>query len=103
MAKELTIEFIKNFAVTKDGLLLTQTYINCRQKLQWLCKNKHMFYMSYDHVKRGLWCCFCSGHFKRTIEYAKKIAEDRDGKCLSECYESGVSLRFECKLRTHIC
>jgi len=65
-----TITFIKNFALQKGGICLSNTYINNKSKLKWKCsKCNNIWNARFDRVKSGTWCPKCNrSHGEKTIE-----------------------------------
>jgi len=68
--KKNTIEDISNFIKIKHpkAKLLSTEYIYYKTKLNLICESGHSFKLSYDHIKRGVWCSECSNCKKNTIE-----------------------------------
>ena len=63
---EDVLKFIKiNYPKAK---LLSTEYIYYKTKLNLICESGHSFKLSYDHIKRGVWCSECSNCKKNTIE-----------------------------------
>jgi len=83
-----TIEEVKKFIEEKGGVCLTPTYKNNKEKMQFMCNAcDHIWMTTFKDIKiSGHWCPKCYGLFNNSINVAKKIAESRDGKCLSEHY-----------------
>ena len=77
-----------NFAVTKNGLCLSQQYKNNKTPLEWKCNIcEHIWYARWNDIKRETsWCPKCSGCIKATIEQCKQTAIKRSGKCLDVNY-----------------
>ena len=85
-------------ANARGGECLSKEYVNGQTKLKWYCKeHDYTWWNTPNNIKRGQWCIFCSGRTKWTIESVKRIAESRDGMCLSTKYENTKSkLNFKC-------
>jgi hypothetical protein len=95
--KKYSIDFCKTIAIKREGLCLSDIYINPRKNLLWECKNGHKWYACLDSIKRGSWCRECAGLKKLTIEQAKVEAIKRNGKCLStQLVNSHSKLLWEC-------
>ena len=91
--KKLTIEHCREIGNELNWTLLSDTYINNRQKLEWQCDNGHITFCNIDLVKRAQQCLQCynmrRGDTRRgNIEECQKVAEERGGKCLSMKYVS---------------
>ena len=58
----------------------------------------HTFLMTVNAVKSAKhWCPFCAGKAPHTIEDMRKLAQIRDGKCLSSAYHGvGNKLKWQC-------
>lgn len=90
---------MQEIAKDKGGLCLSNGYVNSQTNLQWQCKEGHGWDASPGSIKAGHWCPYCTHIVRLTIEEMHRIAEEREGKCLSENYGgSHVKLRWQCKL-----
>ncbi|HQO22763.1 MAG TPA: hypothetical protein PLM72_06775 [Spirochaetota bacterium] len=59
-ARRLPFETIKRIAELNNGKLISTTYINQNEKLEWECEFGHRFNQSYEKVKyRNRWCPIC--------------------------------------------
>ena len=54
-----TIKDIQNIAISRKGKCLSTEYTNYDTKLQFECKNKHVWEASFDSLKSGRWCPKC--------------------------------------------
>lgn len=99
MLKRLTIEELNKIAVSRGGLLLSETYINQRQKLQWRCEKGHEWQACASSVKNnGSWCPVCAGRKRKTIEDMHEFARKHNGSCLSKIYKNKeTKLRWRCE------
>jgi len=101
--KRQTIEDMRELARHYDGVCLSSEYHSAKIKLQWKCKNGHVWEARPDNVKHGNWCPICSkkkAAAKRmgSILEVRTVAKERDGKCLSDKYlGNNVKLKWECK------
>lgn len=66
-----TIEFIKNQFRKEGYKLLTGDYINCSQKLDYICTDGHKHSISWDSWKQGHRCPYCCGNSKLTIDFIR--------------------------------
>jgi hypothetical protein len=97
LGKHQTIEEMKQFALSKGGKCLSETYINNRMKLKWRCSKGHEWEASPGHIRSGGWCPICAGNTILSIEEMKSIAVSRGGECLSKEYlNSRKKLKWTC-------
>jgi hypothetical protein len=94
--KKYTIDEVKEFAQTKGGECLSNTYKRARGILKWRCENHHEFNASFSNVNtNNSWCPECKKD-KQFKKY-KDLAIDRGGKCISESYDGAhLKLRWKC-------
>ena len=91
---------------------MSESYNKSSEKLTWKCK--HQNHKPWDAtygsvVNRGSWCTECgvesrthSNRNSNGLEIAKKYAESKGGKCLSEVYvKSSEKLTWKCKHECH--
>ena len=94
--------FFKKLVEDKKGKLLSNSYISAHIKMDLECEQGHLFQTSPNHLKYGKWCPICSNRIAKTIEDMQKIAENKNGKCLSEKYEDYYTkYKWSC-IRDHI-
>ena len=94
------LDFIRNQFKNENYTLLSEEYINCNQKLDFVCPNGHYHSISWNnwlHKKRR--CAYCDGQGKPTIEFIKKEFE-KDGYILltSKYYNARKKLDYICSL-----
>ena len=96
--KEERLEELREVAKERGGKCLSSIYINSWTKLQWQCKEKHVWEAKPNNIiHRHSWCPYCAGVIKHTIEQMQSIATQRNGKCLSTNYKSNkVKLTWQC-------
>jgi hypothetical protein len=93
---------LKAIAKKYKGKCLSKEYINAHNTMQWECNEGHQWETSAHSVKQGHWCRKCSYEsifetLRLTIEEMQKIAESRNGKCLSTTYKNArTKLEWEC-------
>jgi len=74
--KKTPIETVQSFAINKGGKLISTTYHNMLQKLDWQCKEGHVFSATFNHIKnRGQWCPKC-GQQKSIVNIRRRFKED---------------------------
>lgn len=54
------LEKLRSIIEYKGGNLLEQSYLGYEHKNKILCKNNHEFYQSWDTIRKGRWCPYCS-------------------------------------------
>lgn len=87
---------LDEIAEKKGGKCLSQNY-RPGQKVKWQCNKGHLFSSLPSSAKKGHWCPYCARSAPLTLEHAKKLAESRGGKCLSQKYvKSSYKLEWEC-------
>ncbi|MFZ4740196.1 MAG: zinc-ribbon domain-containing protein [Bacteroidales bacterium] len=97
-----TIQQLKQIAVSKGGLCLSDKYVNSQTKMLWQCEYGHKWEATGNNIKKGTWCKECStrerGVKRRTsIDYFKQYAISKGGICLTDKYENQKTrLTFQC-------
>ncbi|MGV3632253.1 MAG: zinc-ribbon domain-containing protein [Bacteroidota bacterium] len=98
------LNVIKQIAKNNEGECLSDDYINQKIKLQFKCKEGHVWWTVPSVIKSGAWCKRCASKkandWKRdNIRIFKKLAEARGGKCLTATYENSTTTRLliECE------
>lgn len=93
MTKRILINELKVFAKLRGGYLLSENYIDNKQKLLWKCNCGHEWYASWVNVKYcNSWCPVCSSIIrdvkrrKYTINDLYKIIAKKSGVLLSKKY-----------------
>lgn len=91
---------MRALAASRDGLCLSENYVNSTTKLLWQCDKGHQWSATSDSVRhRKSWCPTCSGGVRGTPERMQQIAAERGGRCLSDVYiNSSSRLEWECHL-----
>ncbi|MGD9993710.1 MAG: zinc-ribbon domain-containing protein [Salinivirgaceae bacterium] len=91
----------KLYAISSSygGKCLSNDYENIRQKLLWECKKGHKWYASANSILySGSWCPYCAGSYKLSLIELRRLAEQKDGKCLaSEYVNSKTKMLWQCK------
>lgn len=96
--KKGTIEEMKELAINNNGECMSNKYINDSTKLQWKCKNNHIFNSTPSNIKSGRWCKQCANNKKRLdITVLQNYAKSKEGKLLSTEYKNtNQQLLWEC-------
>jgi len=94
----LNIAELHDLAAKKNGKLISTVYKNVNCPVEWECHLNHRWFACVVNIKKGKWCPKCSGNKKLTIEFAKELAKQRGGLCLSNVYINSASkLNWKCK------
>jgi len=105
--KKRGIEEMQDIAKAKNGLCLSDVYINSKTPLVWQCNKGHSWSALASAVKRtknreGTWCPECFGKKNSTIEEIQLFASNRGHICLSkEYFNRDKKLRWKCN-KDHI-
>lgn len=95
--KRLTLEFVKNEFEKEGYRLVSNSYINCYQKLEYVCSLGHKHRISWTNWQRGHRCPYCAGQGKPNIKYIKKQFEKFGYTLLSDSYVNDSSkLKYKC-------
>ena len=97
--KKYTLEEVKIFAESKDGICLSTEYKNNKCPLDWYCnKCDYNWTTNFKSVMvNNQWCPSCAGRPARTIEDANTIAISNNGICLSDTYiNNKTNLLWKC-------
>jgi len=92
-----TIKEMQELAQRRGGICLSKEYVNDSTKLEWQCKENHIWKTAPSNIKQNHWCPYCAGVVKLTIQEMEEIAESRGGKCLSSNYINySTNLTWQC-------
>lgn len=81
----------------RNGKLLSQFPIRCKQKSDWECSEGHTWKASWDNVKKGSWCPTCAGQTKPTLDTLQAFAKVKKGTLISSIYVNNrEKLEWEC-------
>ncbi len=94
----LSLATAQKEATVRGGRCTSDTYVNCKSRLEWECHTGHTWSASLDSVRNShTWCPHCSKTRKRSIEEAERVAAARNGECLTRVYKNGKTpLRWKC-------
>lgn len=95
---ESQLQIVKNIAKSKNGICLSNKYIDSDSKLEFKCNIcDHVWLASFSKIKFGRWCPSCSNSIKKTLEDAKILAESKGGKVLSTEFKNvNTKILWEC-------
>ncbi len=94
---------LQEFVKKKNGECLSIVWLGNNTKLQFKCKENHVWQATPGNIKTGYWCPECAKLNKKhplklTIEEMQKLAEVYGGKCLFDKYINSKSkLKWECE------
>jgi len=92
-----TIEHIKVAFEKEKCCLLSNTYINNKTKLKYICKNGHKHSIRWCNWLQGQRCPSCTGLIKPTIEYINNEFNKENYKLLSNVYHNNhTKLHYIC-------
>ncbi|MFZ4399398.1 MAG: zinc-ribbon domain-containing protein [Bacteroidales bacterium] len=100
MGVKITIEDMHLIAKKYNGKCLSQTYIDGNSPLHWVCENGHEFHKKPNMLyKRFCVECIYKKEKLKKLDECKKIAENKDGYCLSDKYNNiAEKLEWKCKI-----
>jgi hypothetical protein len=100
--KPLSLEQMQAVAIARGGKCLSTHYEKSWIKLDWECKLWHKWAATSSHVLHGTWCPNCAENIKLSLEDAKTLAAQKNGRCLSDRYERvSAKLEWECEKNIH--
>jgi len=73
--------FIKKSFGAEGYILVSDTYINNKQKLKYICPEGHSHSITWDHWKQGCRCAVCAKNIKHTLNFVRGSFEGA-GYCL---------------------
>nr|QBK88384.1 MAG: hypothetical protein LCMiAC01_00480 [Mimivirus LCMiAC01] len=96
------LEVFNKIIKQKNGVLLSNTYIDYNTKLDIICINNHKFSLLPNHLTSGIWCIKCHRYNIRinTFNKYKKMIEEYGGICITtiETYSSSnTRITWKCK------
>jgi hypothetical protein len=92
------ISILQQYAISKGGNLLSNQYINNKQKLSWQCSEGHIWRAHWNSVKdNNSWCPTCAGKVSPTIVDLQQYAISKGGKLLSTKYiDNSTKMTWQC-------
>lgn len=64
---KLTIEEMKELAISRGGECLSDVYESCGKKLKWKCGEGHIWEATPENIKQGKWCPYCNVYISEKI------------------------------------
>ena len=97
--KKYTIEEIKQIAIEKNGICLSNIYIHNKSNLDWKCNICDNIWSvpAKSIIVAKNWCPYCMGRHNNNIQTVKQLAIERGGLCLSLVYrDNKTNLSWKC-------
>lgn len=95
--QKYSLDYVKEHFKNRNYELLSERYINNRQKLKVRCPEGHLFDIPFGDFLAGHGCSECYGNKRHNYEYVKDFVEKRDYKLLSHNYiNSKTKLEMQC-------
>jgi len=83
------IKELQDFALSKNGKLISTEYISNKESLLWRCSYGHEWYASWTNISHNdTWCPQCANNIKHDIQQLQEFALSKNGKLLSTTYTS---------------
>lgn len=84
MSVKTNIKILQDYAATKDGQLISTEYKDNRTKMEWRCKNGHVWNVCWHSVKAdNTWCKKC---LEKNILDLQEYAASKNGQLISTKY-----------------
>lgn len=97
MPAKLNINKVREEFLSVGYVLLTEEYVNSRQKFEFMCDKGHKGSLRLDHLRRGVRCSECVGNKKLTLDQVRKSFELEGYTLLSKEYiNSNEKLEYLC-------
>jgi len=100
----LDLQRLRDHAKSKEGYLLSNSYIGIAKQYEWKCSKRHEWMASGDSVVNSdTWCIICEGlKLEHPLEDLKELVKQKGGKCLSTEYvNSRTKMLFQCNDKSH--
>lgn len=88
--RRYTIKRIRSFVEDEGYFLLSESYVNCRNKLLFQCPKEHEYQASWNQFQRGQRCPHCAGNLL-TFKNVKSFIESQNYQLLSDYYINNVT------------
>jgi hypothetical protein len=101
-SSKYSFENIKAMAKDRGGKCLSEKYEGAHNKLEWQCKNGHIWKTTPNSIRRGSWCPQCTKNAwidskRMSISEMQEVAKTKGGKCLSTNYiNNQTKLEWKC-------
>lgn len=95
--KKLSIELVREMFELKGWELLSDSYANSRDKLEFRCCNGHTHQIAWGSFQQGTGCGQCDGTFRKTLEEISLSFESCGYTLLDDKYKNkDIPLKFQC-------
>lgn len=85
-------DFYSSLANSKNGRLLTPTWIGTSLKSEWQCSNNHKWLALASTIKKGGWCPYCAGKvISHQLDKLKNYVHAKHGTLLTPTYTKNSS------------
>lgn len=96
---KLTLEIMQQVAEKCGGKCLSTEYIDSKTKLEWQCREGHIWKAEYHQIRKGSWCPECyhmrrGDHRKLDLDEMQRLAQMYGGECVSKEY-TGIFNKLE--------
>ena len=88
---KLSVDFVKDQFSKEGYTLLSNIYRNNKQKLEYLCPNRHKHSITWNNWRTGFRCPHCSNKAKKKIEDIHKELEQEGYTLLSNTYNNSFT------------
>ncbi len=97
--KKYSIEYCRNIAINKNGICLSDVYIDTKHIMKWQCnKCNYIWETNFYNIKNISWCAKCSKNAKLSLDDCIKFVDTKNGKCLSVIYKNANEImKWQCK------
>jgi len=66
--RTLNIDDCMRIAISNNGKCLSETYINTKTKMEWMCEKGHRWFAVFKSIRRGTWCPECKNKTQRKLK-----------------------------------
>lgn len=97
-----SFDYVKDYIESRNYELISDKYVNNRQKLTMVCPEKHTISLSFSSFQQNIRCPKCShrkraGKRKHSFDYVKEYIEKNNDKLLDNAYiNSATKLNLLC-------
>jgi hypothetical protein len=89
-------DFVKKFFEDRNCKLLSKSYVDAHEKLDYLCECGNKSKIAWHHFRQGSRCLNCAENKRRhTYEDVKNYIEEKGCKLLSKEYQNSTSQKLD--------